>query len=121
MKKTLSCRPLTFFSLWVVFHFAFLTPSHCQERITLDARMTQEGLPIGMVEVTCDGLDSTFAVMPDTATGQFRIVVPRGRCVLNSLYNEEIILDLQSDTVLELEATTQLFYYDNSHYFHSRQ
>lgn len=83
--------------------------------------MTQEGLPIGMVEVTCDGLDSTFTVMSDTATGQFRIVVPRGRCVLNSLYNEEIILDLQTDTVLELEATTQLFYYDNSHYFHSRQ
>lgn len=92
-----------------------------QERVSLDARMTEGGIPVWMVNVTCDGLDSTLTVMPDTATGHFRLVVPRGRCLLNSLYNEEIVLDLQSDTVLDLEAKIRLYYYTLDHVFQSRR
>ena len=47
MKKSLAYRLLTLFFLGVVFHFTFLNTLHCQELITLDARMTQEGVLIG--------------------------------------------------------------------------
>lgn len=47
MKKSLAYRLLTLFFLGVVFRFTFLNTLHCQELITLDARMTQDGVLIG--------------------------------------------------------------------------
>ena len=107
--------------LLAILLFALPAPCRAQERVTLDARMTEGGIPVWMVSVTCDKLDSTFDVYPDTATGHFRLVVPRGRCLLHSIGDEEIILDLQSDTTLDLQAKFHYGYSRIDHLFRSRQ
>ena len=71
--------------------------------VTADIRITEEGFPVIFgVAVTCDGLDSVFSVEPDS-TGHFRMVVPRGRCVISALMLDDVCLDLQSDTSIALD------------------
>lgn len=71
--------------------------------VTADIKITEEGFPVIFgVAVTCDGLDSVFSVEPDS-TGHFRMVVPRGRCVISALMLDDVCLDLQSDTSIALD------------------
>lgn len=73
------------------------------QTVTADIRITEEGFPVIFgVAVTCDGLDSVFSVEPDS-TGHFRMVVPRGRCVISALMLDDVCLDLQSDTTIALD------------------
>lgn len=73
------------------------------QTVTADIRITEEGFPVIFgVAVTCDGLDSVFSVEPDS-TGHFRMVVPRGRCVISALMLDDVCLDLQSDTSIALD------------------
>lgn len=73
------------------------------QTVTADIKITEDGFPIIFgVAVTCDGLDSVFSVEPDS-TGHFRMVVPRGRCVISALMLDDVCLDLQSDTSIALD------------------
>ena len=80
-----------------------LTVGAKAQPVTADIKITEEGFPIIFgVAVTCDGLDSVFSVEPDS-TGHFRMVVPRGRCVISALMLDDVCLDLQSDTSIALD------------------
>jgi hypothetical protein len=90
-------------TFFIVSVLLLLTVGAKAQTVTADIRITEEGFPIIFgVAVTCDGLDSVFSVEPDS-TGHFRMVVPRGRCVISALMLDDVCLDLQSDTSIALD------------------
>lgn len=92
-----------FFFLAILF---FATVEQAQN-VTADIQVTEEGSPVPFgVVVTCDGLDSLFVVEPDS-TGHFRMVVPRGLCMITGVLQDcgDIYLDLQRDTSILLNLT----------------
>lgn len=90
-------------TFFIVSVLLLLTVGAKAQPVTADIRITEEGFPIIFgVAVTCDGLDSVFSVEPDS-TGHFRMVVPRGRCVISALMLDDVCLDLQSDTSIALD------------------
>ena len=90
-------------TFFIVSVLLLLTVGAKAQPVTADIRITEEGFPVIFgVAVTCDGLDSVFSVEPDS-TGHFRMVVPRGRCVISALMLDDVCLDLQSDTSIALD------------------
>lgn len=90
-------------TFFIVSVLLLLTVGAKAQPVTADIKITEEGFPIIFgVAVTCDGLDSVFSVEPDS-TGHFRMVVPRGRCVISALMLDDVCLDLQSDTSIALD------------------
>ena len=90
-------------TFFIVSVLLLLTVGAKAQTVTTDIKITEEGFPIIFgVAVTCDGLDSVFSVEPDS-TGHFRMVVPRGRCVISALMLDDVCLDLQSDTSIALD------------------
>ena len=73
------------------------------QTVTADIRMTVDGFPpVFPVGVVCDAADSMFFVQPDTM-GHFRLEVQRGFCMLSYMNCDDIWLDLQSDTSLDIQ------------------
>lgn len=90
-------------TFFIVSVLLLLTVGAKAQPVTADIKITEEGFPVIFgVAVTCDGLDSVFSVEPDS-TGHFRMVVPRGRCVISALMLDDVCLDLQSDTSIALD------------------
>ncbi len=115
--KNIGNHTRRYFFAFVVFALAYVGSN--AQQVTADVRMSKRGRPVTRyVSVTCDALDSTFHVVPDTA-GRFQLFVPCGRCLLSSSSIKDVILDLQNDTSIDVH-TDYFSYSDPDYRFRSR-